>query len=61
MQMVCGFDIINIFNRHYAASGSVWYNAVSQSAGYTQDHRLSAISYIPMAGTTVMGHVTLKF
>ena len=60
-QMVFGFDINNIFNRHYAASGSVWYNAVSQSAGYTQDHRLSAISYIPMAGTTVMGHVTLKF
>ncbi|MFW5523121.1 MAG: TonB-dependent receptor, partial [Segatella copri] len=60
-QMIFGFDINNIFNRHYAASGSVWYNAVSQSAGYTQDHRLSAISYIPMAGTTVMGHVTLKF
>ena len=56
-----GFDINNIFDRCYAPSGFVWYNAVSESAGYTKDHRLSAISYIPMAGTTFMTHLTLKF
>ena len=56
-----GFDINNIFGRCYAPSGFVWYNAVSESAGYTKDHRLSAISYIPMAGTTFMAHLTLKF
>ncbi len=56
-----GFDINNIFARCYAPSGFVWYNAVSESAGYTKDHRLSAISYIPMAGTTFMTHLTLKF
>ena len=56
-----GFDINNIFGRCYAPSGFVWYNAVSESAGYTKDHRLSAISYIPMAGTTFMTHLTLKF
>ncbi len=60
-QIVIGFDINNIFDRHYAPSGFVWYNAVSESSGYTKDHRLSAISYIPMAGTTCMAHLTLKF
>ena len=60
-QVTIGFDINNIFNRHYAASGFVWYNAVSESEGYTKDHRLSALSYIPMAGTTCMAHLTLKF
>ncbi len=60
-QITLGLDFNNMFNRHYAPSGFVWYNAISESSGYTRDHRLSAISYIPMAGFTCMAHLTLKF
>ena len=50
-----GFDFNNIFNRHYAQSGFVWYG------WYLGEKRCSAMSYIPTAGFNVMAHVTLKF
>ena len=54
-----GVDINNIFNRHYAASAFTWSNATGY--GYTLDKRFKQIAYIPMADTTWMTHLTLKF
>ena len=56
---VLGVNFNNIFNRHYAASGWVYSAIVGDD--YPQDSRYYQIGYIPMAGFTVMGHVTLKF
>ena len=50
-----GADFNNIFNRHYAASGYVYYD------WYNQGKRNSTVAYIPMAGFNCMGTVTLKF
>ena len=55
-----GLDLNNLFSRHYASSGWV-YSAVSESSGYTNDNRYYQIGYIPMAGFTAMGHLTLRF
>ncbi len=59
-QVVLGVDFNNIFNRHYASSGWV-YSAVSKESGYDLDHRYYQIGFIPMAGFTAMGNITLKF
>ncbi len=59
-QIVLGVDFNNIFNRHYASSGWV-YSAVSKESGYDLDHRYYQIGFIPMAGFTAMGNITLKF
>ena len=56
-----GLDLNNIFNAHYAASGFVWYTHAAKESGYTPDKQFSAVSYIPMAGFTLMGHLTFKF
>lgn len=50
-----GIDFNNVFNRHYASSGFVWYN------WYYKDVRSTAMSYIPMAGFNTMAHLTLRF
>lgn len=54
-QIVLGADFNNIFNRHYAASGYVYYD------WYNDSKRSSTLAYIPMAGFNCMGHVSLKF
>ena len=54
-QIVLGADFNNIFDRHYAASGYVYYD------WYDGGKRNSTVAYIPMAGFTCMGHITLKF
>ncbi len=59
-QIVLGVDFNNIFNRHYASSGWV-YSAVSKESGYDLNHRYYQIGFIPMAGFTAMGNITLKF
>lgn len=56
---VLGVNFNNIFNRHYAAGGWVYSAIVGDD--YPQDSRYYQIGYIPMAGFTVMGHITLKF
>lgn len=56
---VLGVNFNNIFNRHYASGGWVYSAIVGDD--YPQDSRYYQIGYIPMAGFTVMGHVTLKF
>ena len=50
----------NLFNRKYAASGWV-YSAICESCGHTNDDRYYQIGFMPMAGFTVMGNLTLKF
>jgi iron complex outermembrane receptor protein len=50
----------NIFNKRYAASGWV-YSAICASGGHPNDNRYYQIGFIPMAGFTVMGNLTLKF
>lgn len=54
-QVVLGADFNNIFDRHYAASGYVYYD------WYSNNKRNSTVAYIPMAGFNCMGHITLKF
>lgn len=56
---VLGVNFNNIFNRHYAAGGWVYSSIVGDD--YPEHSRYYQIGYIPMAGFTVMGHVTLKF
>lgn len=56
---ILGVNFNNIFNRHYAAGGWVYSAIVGDD--YPQGSRYYQIGYIPMAGFTVMGHVTLKF
>ena len=58
--IVFGVDLNNIFNARYAASGWV-YSAVSADYGFTLDNRYNQIGYIPMAGFTAMGSVSLRF
>ena len=50
----------NLFNKRYAASGWV-YSALCESYGHPNDNRYYQIGYIPMAGFTVMGNLTLRF
>ncbi len=59
-QAVFGLDLNNIFDRHFAQSGWV-YSSVVPSYGYTDENRYYQIGYIPSAGFTLMGHVTLRF
>lgn len=53
-QVVLGADFNNIFDRHYAASGYVYYD-------WYNNKRNSTVAYIPMAGFNCLGTVTLKF
>jgi iron complex outermembrane receptor protein len=59
-EVVFGLNLNNIFDAHYANSGWV-YSAVSKSSDYTNDNRYYQIGYIPMAGFTAMGNVTIRF
>lgn len=54
-QVVIGANFNNIFDRHYAASGYVYYD------WYYEGKRSSTLAYIPMAGFNWMGNITLKF
>ena len=59
-EMVFGLSLSNLFNRHYAASGWV-YSAICDSYGHPADNRYYQIGFIPAAGFTAMGSVTLRF
>lgn len=58
--IILGFDLNNLFDRHYAAMGWV-YSAVGKSSGYTLDKRYYQIGFNPMAGFNMMGHLTIRF
>ena len=59
-EVTIGINLHNIFNRHYASSGWV-YSAICESYGHPNDNRYYQIGFIPMAGFTAMGSVTLRF
>lgn len=59
-EIIFGLQVTNIFNKKYCPNGGV-YSAISESAGYTNDHRYTAIWVYPMAGPASMGNITLKF
>ena len=59
-EAIFGLNFNNIFSRRYAASGWV-YSAICDSYGHPNDNRYYQIGFIPMAGFTMMGNVTLRF
>ena len=59
-QIVFGAQLNNIFDRHYASSGWV-YDTILDNDGHPNSNRYTEIGYIPMAGFTAMGNITLRF
>ncbi|MCR4959107.1 MAG: TonB-dependent receptor [Prevotella sp.] len=59
-EAVIGFNMNNVFDKHYAASGWV-YSSILEDYGHPNENRYYQIGFIPMAGRTMMGSVTLKF
>ena len=59
-ETVFGLNFNNIFNAHYASSGWV-YSANYPSGGNPNNCRYTEIGYIPQAGFTMMGNITLRF
>ena len=59
-EVAFGLNFNNLFNRRYAANGWV-YSAICDSYGHPNDNRYYQIGFIPMAGFTMMGNVTLRF
>ncbi len=55
-----GIDFNNVFNARYATSGWV-YSAICESYGHPNDNRYYELGFVPMAGFTMMGNITLKF
>ena len=55
-----GVEGNNLFNARVAQSGWV-YSAIYASGGHPNDHRSYQIGFIPVAGLTVLGHLTLRF
>ena len=58
--VVLGLDFNNIFARRYATSGWV-YSSIVEEYGHPNDNRYYQIGFIPAAGFTAMGNITLKF
>ena len=59
-EVTVGMSLNNIFGRRYASSGWV-YSAIYESGGHGNDNRYYQIGFIPMAGFTAMGNITLRF
>ena len=59
-EAIFGLNFNNLFNAHYAANGWV-YSANYESGGHPDDNRYYQIGFIPMAGFTMMGSVTVRF
>ena len=59
-EVVFGANFDNLFNRRYASAGWV-YSAICESAGHTNNNRYYQIGFIPSAGFTALGSVTLRF
>lgn len=58
-QVVVGLNLNNIFDRHYASSA--WAYSAIVGDKYPENKRYYQLGYIPMAGFTAMGNITLKF
>lgn len=59
-ECIVGLNFNNIFNRRYAANGWV-YSSIVEEYGHPNENRYYQIGFIPMAGFTMMGNVTLRF
>jgi len=59
-EAVIGFNVGNLFDRHYASSGWV-YSSILEDYGHPNENRYYQIGFIPMAGRTYMGTLTLRF
>ena len=59
-ECIFGLNFNNIFNRRYAANGWV-YSSIVEEYGHPNENRYYQIGFIPMAGFTMMGNVTLRF
>ncbi|MBO4800359.1 MAG: TonB-dependent receptor [Bacteroidaceae bacterium] len=59
-EVVLGASLNNVFNRRYAANGWV-YSTIVEGYGHPNDNRYYQIGFIPAAGFTAMGNITLKF
>ncbi len=59
-EVVVGFQVNNLFNGHYATSGWV-YSSILEDYGHPNENRYYQIGFIPMAPTTAMANLTLRF
>jgi len=59
-EVVLALDCNNLLNSRYACSGWV-YSAISAENGHTNDNRYYQIGYVPAAGFTAMGSITVRF
>ncbi|MBQ3877563.1 MAG: TonB-dependent receptor [Prevotella sp.] len=59
-EAIVGLNVGNVFDKHYATSGWV-YSSILDDYGHGNDNRYYQIGFIPMAGRTVMGSLTLRF
>ncbi|MBR4390417.1 MAG: TonB-dependent receptor [Prevotella sp.] len=59
-EVVIGMNVNNVFARRYAANGWV-YSAICDSYGHGNDNRYYQIGFVPSAGFTAMGFLTLRF
>ena len=55
-----GLNVGNIFNARKATSGWV-YSSILEGYGHPDSNRYYQIGFIPMAGRTIMGSISLKF
>ena len=55
-----GADLNNLFNARVAQSGWV-YSAIYASGGHPDSNRYYQIGFIPVAGFTAIGHLTMRF
>jgi iron complex outermembrane receptor protein len=60
-ECIFGLNFNNIFNRRYASSGWVYSAILKDYGDHPNDNRYYQIGFVPMAGFTMMGNVTLKF
>ena len=59
-EVIVGMNFNNVFNKRYAASGWV-YSSILDGYNHPNENRYYQIGFIPMAGFTMMGNVTLRF
>ena len=59
-EAIVGLNVNNVFDARYASSGWV-YSSILEDYGHPNENRYYQIGFIPMAGRTVMGSLTLRF
>ena len=59
-EAIVGLNMGNVFNARVATSGWV-YSSILDDYGHPNENRYYQIGFIPMAGRTVMGSLTLRF